>query len=172
MTALLDTLRTATLVVATLTAGLLAGLFYSFTCAVMPGLHNASDRTYVEAMQRINVAILNPWFMLSFLGVLVLTAAAAVLQFTGGTRAVAWCVLAALVLAVATLVITGAANVPLNNALAAAGPIDQISDLAAVRERFESSWVRWNLVRTLTATAAFGCLAWALVLHGRLVLRA
>jgi len=37
-----------------------------------------------------------------------------------------------------------------------------------VRERFdEARWVRWNNVRTLASTAAFGCLAWALVLFGR-----
>ncbi|WP_253770417.1 anthrone oxygenase family protein [Goodfellowiella coeruleoviolacea] len=168
MTALIETTRTATLVAATLAAGLLAGLFYAFTCAVMPGLRGSADRTFVDGMQRINAAILNPWFMLSFLGVLVLTAAAAVLQFSGGTRAVLVWVVAALVLAVATLVITGVVNVPLNNALAAAGPVDAIADLAEVRARFEAAWVRWNLVRTVTSTGAFGCLVWALVLHGRL----
>lgn len=44
-----------------------------------------------------------------------------------------------------------------------------IADLAAVRERFhEARWVRWNLARAVASTAAFGCLAWALVLHGRI----
>jgi uncharacterized membrane protein len=59
-------------------------------------------------------------------------------------------------------------NVPLNNALAAAGDPDRIADLAAVREHFEAPWVRWSLARALTCTAAFGCLAWALLLHGRI----
>ena len=58
-------------------------------------------------------------------------------------------------------------NVPLNNQLNAAGAPDRIADLAAVRERFEATWVRWNVVRTVASTAAFGCLTWALVLHGR-----
>ena len=39
----------------------------------------------------------------------------------------------------------------------------------AVRERFdETKWVRWNLVRAVATTVAFGCLTWALVLHGRM----
>jgi uncharacterized membrane protein len=58
-------------------------------------------------------------------------------------------------------------NVPLNNELAAAGDPDHIADLAAVRERFEASWVRWNIARAVTSSAAFGCLIRALVLHGR-----
>ncbi|WP_231935211.1 anthrone oxygenase family protein [Micromonospora viridifaciens] len=46
-------------------------------------------------------------------------------------------------------------NVPLNEQLDRAGPGD---DPAAVRGRFEASWVRWNLARTVTSVAAFGCL--------------
>ena len=29
------------------------------------------------------------------------------------------------------------------------------------------TWTTWNLVRTVTSTAAFALLTWALVLHGR-----
>jgi uncharacterized membrane protein len=60
-------------------------------------------------------------------------------------------------------------NVPLNDGLKAAGDLDRIADLAAVRERFnEAKWVRWNLARAVATTAALGCLAWALVLYGRI----
>ncbi len=65
------------------------------------------------------------------------------------------------------LAITFAVNIPLNNQIQAAGTPDRIADLAAVRATFEASWVRWNIVRALTSTAAFACLTWALVLHGR-----
>ena len=37
----------------------------------------------------------------------------------------------------------------------------------AVRDDFVTPWVAWNIVRTVATTAAFGCLAWALVLRGR-----
>jgi uncharacterized membrane protein len=70
-------------------------------------------------------------------------------------------VIAALVFAVLTLIVSGAGNIPLNNALDAAGPVDKIADLASVRADFEDAWVRWNIVRTLTSTASLGCLAWA-----------
>lgn len=76
-------------------------------------------------------------------------------------------IVAAFVLYVATFVITVAINVPLNDAIKAAGEPDRIPDLGAVRAQFdESRWARWNLVRVLASTTAFGCLAWALVVHG------
>jgi uncharacterized membrane protein len=50
-------------------------------------------------------------------------------------------------------------NVPLNDALAAAGDPDRITDLAGVRAAFTDAWLRWNGVRTLTSTAALGCIA-------------
>jgi len=54
----------------------------------------------------------------------------------------------------------------LNNQIQAAGEPDHIADLAAVRENFESKWVRWNIARAASSTAAFGCLTWALTLVG------
>jgi hypothetical protein len=45
---------------------------------------------------------------------------------------------------------------------------DGIADLSAVRGAFhETRWIAWNVVRAIVSTVAFGCLAWALVLHGR-----
>jgi uncharacterized membrane protein len=118
-------------------------------------------------MQRINVAILNIWFAASFGGALVLTAIATVLTLVAdGRPGLPW-MLAAFILYVVVLAITFIINVPLNNQLDAAGEPDRMVDLAAVRRRFESTWVRWNIVRALVSTAAFGCLTWALVLHGR-----
>jgi uncharacterized membrane protein len=160
--------RGATLIGATLATGLVAGLLYSFTIAVMPALRRSSDRTFVETMQRINVAILNGWFALAFGGALVLTILAGVLHVSAGTRSVLPWIVAGAVLYLTVLVITMRANVPLNDQLDAAGPPDRIPDLAAVRSGFEDAWVRWNVARTLTCTAAFGCLSWALVLYGRL----
>ncbi|KUJ70244.1 hypothetical protein ACZ90_04915 [Streptomyces albus subsp. albus] len=161
------TIRGAALIAATVTTGLGAGLFYAFSCAVMPGLRQADDRTFVTAMQRINVAIVNGWFMISFLGALVLTGLALFLQYRGGDRALLPWLVAALAFYLAMFVITVVCNIPLNNQLDAAGDPGRIHDLAAVREQFETVWVRWNIVRAAVSTAAFGCLSWALVLHGR-----
>jgi uncharacterized membrane protein len=147
---------TAALVAAVITNGLMAGLFAAFSYAVMPGLGRASDRTFVEAMQQTNAAILNGWFGVCFGGAVVFAAAAAVLH--RGRPGWGW-VVAGLALYVAVLVVTFAVNVPLNDALAAAGDVGP----ATARARFEGTWVRWNVVRAVLSTGAFGCLTGALV---------
>jgi len=159
--------RGAALVAATVTMGLVAGLFYVFSHAIMPGLGRSDDRTFVGGFQAIDKAIINPWFLISFLGALVFTALAAVLHLGGDGRPVLPWIVAALVLYGAALAITFTVNIPLNNRIQAAGAPDRIADLAAVRGAFEATWVRWNIARALTSTAAFACLTWALVLHGR-----
>src|SRR6478672_64334 len=70
---------TAALVAAVITNGLMAGLFAAYSYAVMPGLGRASARTFVEAMQQTNAAILNGWFGICFGGAVVFAAAATVL---------------------------------------------------------------------------------------------
>ena len=151
---------TATLVAAVITNGLMAGLFAAYSYAVMPGLGRADDRTFVEAMQQTNAAILNGWFGVCFGGAVVFAGVAAVLH--RGRPGLVW-IVAGLVLYVAVLVVTFAVNVPLNDALAAAGN----SDAAAARAGFEGAWVRWNVVRAVLSTGAFGCLTGALVVAGR-----
>src|SRR5262245_36392840 len=71
--------------------GLLAGLFYAFDVAVMPGLTGADDRTLVDAMQHMIDAIENPAFFLTFLGAPVL-AVVALLQArrAGSTETARW----------------------------------------------------------------------------------
>ncbi|GAA5058849.1 putative membrane protein [Thermocatellispora tengchongensis] len=156
-------LQTICLVAATVTTGSMAGLFTAFSYAVMPGLARSSDRTLVETMKQINLVIINPWFLVQFVGSIPLLVLATVLAWLGhGEESLGW-IAAATVLYVVAFVVTVARNVPLNNRLEAAGDVDAITDLAGVRERYEGPWVRWNLVRALLHTAAFGCLVWALV---------
>jgi uncharacterized membrane protein len=65
------------------------------------------------------------------------------------------------------VIITIAVNVPMNDAIKAAGDPAHI-DVAQVRAQFnEARWATWNLVRVATSVPAFGLLAWALVLCGR-----
>jgi uncharacterized membrane protein len=157
-------LQTITLLGAGVTAGLMAGLFAAFAYAVMPGLGRTDDQTFISAMQKINVAILNGWFMTCFLGGLVLTVTTLLLHLRSARGVLPW-IVAALVFYVVMLIITAAVNVPLNNELMAAG--DAVTNPELVREHFESRWVTWNIVRAVVSTAAFAALAYALVVHGQ-----
>jgi uncharacterized membrane protein len=133
----------------------------------MPGLGQADDRTLVDGMQQINEATENPVFFLSFLGAPALMLAALVMEHRSGSRPVVRWLAAALVLYGVAFMITGALHIPLNNDLADAGDPGRVADLAAARDDFEDPWVAWHIVRTVALTAAFGCLGYALLLHGR-----
>ena len=159
MTETLEHLRTPLYLLATLALAGQAGTYFTWATGVMPGLARTTDRTFVEAMQQVNVAIVNPVFLATFVGAPVLAGIAVVVA---PDAARPWAA-AALGLAIATVVVTAAANVPLNDALEAAGRVGSIQDLSAVRADFEESWVRWNVVRVLTSAGALGSFAVALL---------
>lgn len=60
---------------AALGAGLVAGIFFAFSTFVMKALNLLPPAQGIAAMQSINIAVINPWFMTPFFG----TAAACVI---------------------------------------------------------------------------------------------
>ena len=150
-----DTLQRAVLIASTVLSGLFAGLFATFSYAVLPGLRRTDDATFVRAMQQVNTAILHPVFAVVFAGTVLATLAAVVVG-VGDAGPRPW-LIAALVLVVATIVVTMAVNVPLNDRLA-----EGTGTPAALREAFESSWVAWNVVRSVLSLGGFACAVLAL----------
>ncbi|MET9677154.1 anthrone oxygenase family protein [Streptomyces sp. NPDC006482] len=148
----------AVLGAATVTTGLLAGVWFAYVCSVMPALARSDDRVFVEVMRNINDVIQNPVFFTPFLAAPVLAAVAAWQH--RATRARTWTIAAA-VLCVAVFLVTSAVNVPLNDALAAT------RDPAAARAAFEGPWVAWNLVRAILSTAGLACLLRATTVRNR-----
>ncbi len=153
----MDPLRTASLVAALLTTGLMAGVYVAFSIAVLPGIGRTKDQTFVEAMRAMNVAILNGWFAVVFGGPLVLGLVALGTRLQVGERGgLAWTALGVALYA-STLVVTLSVNVPLNNRLVVTEPAE------SARAGFERPWVRWNVVRTVACVAAFLSLTLALL---------
>lgn len=151
----------AVLVAATVSSGLLAGVFVLYAHTVMPALRRVDDATFVTTFALLDRAIVNPWFLATgFLGAPLLTATAAVL-FLGEEQS--WWIAAALALHLVMVVVTGAVNVPRNDALKAA---DGSSEPGTARAAFdEGRWVRWNLLRVVTSTTAVGLLGVALAVQ-------
>ncbi|MDQ3501770.1 MAG: DUF1772 domain-containing protein [Actinomycetota bacterium] len=149
---------------AVIAMGLLAGLFYAFDVAVMPGLTAADDRTLVDAMQQL---IDLPAFPLTLLAAPALAAVALFQARRSGSAKTAGWIVNGLAFYTVTVVVTIVVHFPLNADLVNAGDPARIGNLAAVRDDFVTPWVAWNIVRTLALTAAFGSLTWALVLRGR-----
>jgi uncharacterized membrane protein len=79
-----------------------AGTYYTWASGVMPGLARTDDRTFVDAVQEMNRAIVNPVFMRTFLGAPAVSVVAAVLV-DGAAR---WWTVAGTVLSLATILIT------------------------------------------------------------------
>jgi uncharacterized membrane protein len=160
-------LRVASLMLATMTTGLVAGVYAIYSNAFMPGLARTDDRTFVGAFQAVDRAIVNPLFLgVGFVGALVFTVLGGLLSLQ--EKALPW-IAVAFVLYLVSMALTVAVNVPLNDALKAAGDPGTI-DVAAARAAFdEAKWRTFNLVRTILATVSFGLLAWALYLTGKSV---
>ena len=157
---------------AVIAMGLLAGLFYGSSIAVMPALTAADDRTLVDAMQHMIVEIENPAFFLTFLGAPALAAIALLQARRAGSARIGGWIVAGLAFYMVMVVVTVAVHFPLNDDLIKAGDPDRIENLAAVRDDFVTPWVAWDMVRTLASTVAFGCLARAFLLRGRMTLAA
>ena len=116
----METVSTISLYAALITTGLMAGIYLAFSIAVLPGIARTDDDTFVTSMRGMNAAILNPVFGLVFGGPLVFGVVAIATQLPDGEAISSTA--AALSLYVATLVITGVVNVPLNNRLDSTEP--------------------------------------------------
>jgi uncharacterized membrane protein len=127
--------------VARLLAGLLAGIYLAYAVSVMPALRRLDDATFTRMMNTINVVIVNPLFVLVFIGAPVSAVAVLFWQRDALT-------LSGALLGLVTLLVTVVRNIPLNDALAA----------GRTRQAFEGPWVRWNVVRTGSGIASLTCL--------------
>lgn len=154
----------ATLIGATVTTGLTAGLLLVFAHSVLPGLATLDDTDFLRSFQRIDAAIANPWMGLTFAGSPALALAALVLHRREGGTVLIWLAVA-LALIICTVAITVRVHLPLNAQVQAAAPL--FTEPAAMRERWQPRWVRWNLVRTLTSVGSLTALSIALLLSGR-----
>lgn len=150
-------LLTVLLIVASLGAGLMAGLFFVFSNTIMSAFDRLPGGGGVPAMQRINEVILNPVFMLVLFGTAVLCLVLLVFYITHLANPGAWLACAGAVLyLVGCIVVTMVCNVPLNNKLAALPATS--TDLVAQWQAYRVPWTQWNHVRTVScalAAAAF-----------------
>lgn len=148
------TITNIILIVTVVMTGLIAGLFYAYSCSVNPGLHRMDDRGYLSAMQNINRAILNPVFFMSFMGTLVLLPLSTILHY--GKPGFWWLLIAAVVYAIGVFGVTMAANVPLNDMLDKLDLKNASAErLAEYRGQFEETWNRWHGVRTWAGVVSF-----------------
>ncbi|MEZ4939937.1 MAG: DUF1772 domain-containing protein [Saprospiraceae bacterium] len=150
-------IKSLTLFIAILLTGLSAGLFYAWMVSVIPGTQKVAHSTYLESMQSINRAILNPAFFLIFAGSPLALALSTLLLRNAGPpfRMV---LAASIFYLLGTFCVTIWGNVPLNDALDVLN-LAELSDVekAEFRKFYEKKWNRLHAVRTVFAVLAFLC---------------
>ena len=144
------------LLIAATTTALMAGLFYSYSCSVNPGLGRLPDAEYIDAMQSINRSIQNPLFFVSFFGALVLLPLSAYLHYRESLSIRFWLLLiAAIVYLIGVFGITVLGNIPLNETLDKFHLLSASKEaIIAQRAKFEGRWNNLNSIRTIASTLA------------------
>ena len=152
------------LLVATVSSGLVAGVYLLYAHTVMPAVRGLPDRPAVDLFAALDRAIVNPVFMATgFLGAPIATAAALATAWASPAR---WWVATALVLHLVTVAVTARVHLPRNDALKAqVGGEGRYTATTARLALDEPVWVRWNLVRVTCTVVATSTLAWALTLR-------
>ena len=138
-------------------SGLVAGLFYAYSCSVNIGLRSLPDSEYLKAMQSINAAIQNPVFFISFMGLLLLFPITAGQLYKQPNDSFYLIVAAMAIYFVGVFGVTVFCNVPLNEQLAKF-PIATANqnEISAMRQIFEKPWNNYHTLRTCASVLAFG----------------
>jgi uncharacterized membrane protein len=140
---------------AALGCGLAAGVFFAFSTFVMPALSRLPAPGGIAAMQSINVAAVNPWFMTALFGTVLICVASIAVALAEWDGAYGPYLLArGTIYVLGTIMVTIACNVPRNEALA------QVDPAAAGAEglwaRYLREWRGRNHVRTAAPLIAAG----------------
>lgn len=147
---------TALTVVAAVGCGLMAGIFYAFSGFVMTSLGRLAPEHGATAMRAINEDILNPLFLLSFMGTTLLSAILSVAAVVDWQAESPWRLAGGLLYLVGSFGVTAACNVPLNNRLAESDPATPNG--ASFWAEYRRRWVAWNHVRSVATTGAMAAL--------------
>jgi uncharacterized membrane protein len=133
--------------------GLISGVFFAFSVFVMKALARLSPGEGIAAMQSINLAVINPFFLSVFLGTGLICAALMIASYwrwpNGGAG---YSLMGGSLYVVGTLLVTMVCNVPRNNALAAVN--SSAPEAAELWARYLKEWTAWNHLRTVAALAA------------------
>jgi uncharacterized membrane protein len=137
-------------------SGLMAGLYFAFSTAVMPALRRVPPAAGVEAMQQVNRVILNPLFLLVFMGTGLVCLLLVIGAPFSGRPGTVWIVVGGLLYLAGNIGLTMVVNVPMNNRLDAADP--RADEGTAIWADYLRRWTAWNHVRAVACAVAAGAL--------------
>jgi len=143
------------LILSVLFTGLTAGLCFTWTNAVTPGIGRLDNISFLKAFQAMNRAIINGQFMIVFMGPTILLFVNTYL-FRYNSTAFWIFLVAAILFFVGVGLVTVFGNVPLNEILDKSN-LEALSkvELQELRNKFEQPWNRLHMIRTLSSLISF-----------------
>jgi uncharacterized membrane protein len=149
--------ETIILALAILLTGLMAGIFFTWSNAVKPGIGKLSDIEYLRALQSMNRVILNNAFKIIFLGAIIAVALVPVFYFNLYPRNIFWLFVFTLIIYwIGVFGVTVSGNIPLNEILDKTN-IESITseEIKTLRKSIEVKWNNFNLIRCISSGITF-----------------
>ena len=139
--------------------GLTAGLCFTWSNAITPGIGRLNDLSFLQSFQAMNRAIINPSFLIVFFTPVVFLSVNAFLHRNAHPTTFWTFLLAAILFFVGIGLVTIFKNVPLNEMLDKT-VLENLSaiELKELRTKFEKPWNSWHIQRTITSFMAFALL--------------
>ena len=146
---LLESRLEAVMLVSVILNAMAAGIIFIFSNTVMPALATLDSDVGINAMNTINVIIVNPLFVIAFFGGLISGYPARAMwknpdEFSRPARYYA--LATTLVFFFGEFMVTVTQNVPRNNALLVVDP-ESDDGINYWKNNYLKSWVAWNTVR-------------------------
>jgi uncharacterized membrane protein len=127
------------------------GVFFAFSAFVMPALGRLPKPQAIAAFQSINRMAVTPALMIVLFGTALACVAVGIWAIAGDGSS-GWLLAGCSLFLAGAIVVTIAANVPLNDSLATVDPGS--AGAADAWASFQRRWTAWNHVRTVTSIAA------------------
>ena len=137
--------------------GLMAGIFFTWSNAVKPGIGKLGDIEYLRALQSMNRVILNNAFRIIFLGAIIAVALVPVFYFNLYPKNIFWLFVFTLVIYwVGVFGVTVSGNIPLNEILDKTN-LESITleEIKTLRKSIELKWNNYNLIRCISSGITF-----------------
>ncbi|MDG1901223.1 MAG: DUF1772 domain-containing protein [Bacteroidales bacterium] len=152
-------MKTETIILgsAILLTGLMAGIFFTWSNAVKPGIGKLSDIEYLKALQSMNRVILNNTFRIIFLGAIIAVALVPVFYFNLYPKNIFWLFIFTLgIYWTGVFGVTILGNIPLNEILDKTNLESiTIEESKALRRSIEVKWNNLNLIRSISSGLSF-----------------
>ncbi|MFD2562972.1 anthrone oxygenase family protein [Aquimarina rubra] len=152
------------LMLGVLFTGLTAGLCFTWSNAITPGIGRLDDLGFLQSFQAMNRAIINRSFLITFFGPVILLFINAYLHRNAHPTTFWSFMLAAILFLIGIGLITVFKNVPLNELLDKT-VLEDLStiELKDLRTKFEQPWNRWHIQRTIASFTSFSLLLIGLI---------